>query len=147
MSDWACPLIVTCTVFPVPVVVVTCGVVNELGPVVAMNWYAAAVPAAGVDPYAAAVLAPCSAAARARWLAWDHRANWIARRTAKKKAGMQTTNAASPSSPRIRRGPGSRGTLDAPAAGTGTELRPEIAARSCPAVRLIMDKGMTIRST
>jgi hypothetical protein len=50
MSDWARPLIVTCTVFPVPVVVVTCGVVNELGPVVAMNWYAAAVPAAGVDP-------------------------------------------------------------------------------------------------
>jgi hypothetical protein len=66
MSDWARPLIVTCTVFPVPVVVVTCGVVNELGPVVAMNWYAAAVPAAGVEPYAAAVLAPCSAAARAR---------------------------------------------------------------------------------
>ena len=106
MSDWARPLIVTCTVFPVPVVVVTCGVVSELGPVVAMNWYAAAVPAAGVDPYAAAVLAPCSAAARARWLAWDHRANWMARSTAKKKAGMQTTNAASPSSPRIRRGPG-----------------------------------------
>ena len=106
MSDWARPLMVTSTVFPVPVVVVTCGVVSELGPVVAMNWYAAAVPAAGVDPYAAAVLAPCSAAALARWLAWDHKANWIARRTAKKKAGMQTTNAASPSSPRIRRGPG-----------------------------------------
>jgi hypothetical protein len=146
MSDWARPLIVTCTVFPVPVVVVTCGVVNELGPVVAMNWYAAAVPAAGLDPYAAAVLAPCSAAARARWLAWDHRANWIARRTAKKKAGMQTTNAASPSSPRMRRGTGAPRSVDVSASGTGTELRPDTAARSRGAVRLIMDKGMTMRN-
>jgi hypothetical protein len=38
MITWAFPVIVTCTVSPVPVVVVTCGAVSELAPVVAMNW-------------------------------------------------------------------------------------------------------------
>jgi hypothetical protein len=37
MITWALPVIVTCTVFPAPVVVVTFGVVNVFGPVVVMN--------------------------------------------------------------------------------------------------------------
>src|SRR5664280_3090809 len=112
MMAWALPVIVTGTVSPVPDVVVTCGAVSELPPVVAMNWYAALVPAAGVEPYAAEVLAPCSAAARARWLACDQRANWTARSTAKKNTGINTTNSARPSSPRTRRLPGDLRTWD-----------------------------------
>jgi hypothetical protein len=37
MITWALPVIVTCTVSPIPVVVVTFGVVNVFGPVVVMN--------------------------------------------------------------------------------------------------------------